>query len=388
MQILNKIKTFFKSVGSFVKKAYLADMQHLKAFAAGLKAHPRRLIAFIGGCVAFVALVVIIIIALVSADPKSENPSSSSGETSSVMAVSSEIDDTLPNYGPIDIETADTTDEMKKWKKINEDFVGILEIEKLGLKEVVVDADDHTTYVRQNINKKYDKLGVLFFDMRTQFGFESGFGTPNTLIYGHNVGKYKYDDRKFGKLMKYRDIESKTYQTADVIKFTSYSGIVFYFKVFAGYAATDNPGTGANTDKNYYMTTSFATNELYPIDDPRHFEAYQNFINKILERSEFDAGVEVDVYDRILSLSTCTYDSETYNRYVLHARLMRPSEVKAQIAEEITGSEAVTSPQTLSSATSSTASASSKASSAVTSSKASSAAASSKAVSSKATSSK
>lgn len=377
MQIFKKIKSFFQSIGPFFKKLYQEDMQRHKAFAANMKAHPRRLIALIGGLIAFVGLIVVIIVLAVS-NPGGGNTSSSasSAATSSVMTTSSEIDDTLPNYGPIDMETVDTSAEMKKWKKVNEDFVGILEIEELGMKEVVVKAKDHEEYVRKNIYKKYDKLGVLFFDLRTPFDFNSGFGSQNTLIYGHNVGKYKYDDRKFGKLMKYRDIESKTYETADVIKFTSYSGIVFYFKVFSGYAATDNPGTGKNYDNNYYMTTSFATNKLYPVDDPRHFEAYQKFIDKILERSEFDAGVDVTVYDRILSLSTCTYDSETYNRYVIHARLMRPSEVKAQIAEEITGSEVVTSK-----AVSSTASSAS--SGAVTSSKATSAATSSKATSSK-----
>ncbi len=325
MQILQNIKAFFQKTWNRIKK-----------FLSDLPSSPQKLYATIGTAA---ALVIILVTVLVLALSGGDQPVglTSSLQTSSVETVSEAVDDTIPNYGPMNIKTADTTPELQKWKDVNSDFVGILEIEGLGLKEPVVSCKNHEEYIHQNIYKKYDRLGVLFFDMRTTY--DSAFSAQNTLIYGHNVGKSKYDDRKFGKLMKYRDLESMTWQKADIIKFTSYSGMVFYFKVFAGYPAKDEAGD----DKNYYMYTSFAPNTLYSPDDDRYYESFQNFIDTLIARSEFKSGVDVNVHDRILSLSTCAYDSEVLNRYVLHARLLRPSELKALIAEQVTGSKATSS---------------------------------------------
>ena len=58
--------------------------------------------------------------------------------------------------------------------------------------------------------------------------------------------------------------------------------------------------------------------EYTEIDDQK----LQEYINKAKERSVIDTGVQVTAYDKILTLSTCAYDT-TDERFVVTAKKMK-----------------------------------------------------------------
>ena len=47
---------------------------------------------------------------------------------------------------------------------------------------------------------------------------------------------------------------------------------------------------------------------------------YQEFLEKLISRSQYDFGVELTTKDKIITLSTCTDDNK--GRKVVHAKLV------------------------------------------------------------------
>ena len=66
----------------------------------------------------------------------------------------------------------------------------------------------------------------------------------------------------------------------------------------------------------YYIDPEvyYLQNNFYSSSD------YQEFLNKIKGRSNFDFGLEVSSTDKIITLSTCTDDNK--GRKVIHAKYM------------------------------------------------------------------
>ena len=90
----------------------------------------------------------------------------------------------------------------------------------------------------------------------------------------------------------------------------------------------------ANPD-NYYITFNTLYNEMqwqvfsiytleetndYLITDFNNDDEFDYFINMIKSRSKFNFNVDLDVNDKILTLSTCYIDE--HHRLVVHAKLV------------------------------------------------------------------
>lgn len=227
------------------------------------------------------------------------------------------------NPPALNVKTDYTTDTLEGYHQINGDFIGILEIPGINLKELVVEAPDNSYYMRKDLEGNYRHEGILFFDYRS---LPNGFFGFNTVLYGHNIGKSKYSDLMFGKLVKYRS--GDVYLTADVFKFTAYNGYTYYFKLFSGY----DTSPAANGDPYFCVTQDFEQDKTFHFTDMRRYQQFTGFIKAAFERSDFSPpDLEVGFYDKVLTLITCVYDHDDW-RYTLQAKMMHTDEVAAYLA--------------------------------------------------------
>ena len=144
---------------------------------------------------------------------------------------------------------------------------------------------DHIPVAQQNAN------GTLFIDCKCA----SDFSDQNTLIYGHNMN----DGSMFAGLRDYRNVD---FYPEHPVMYLSTPDFNYRLDLIAGFVTEP---------------TSFAYQNNF--DEPEQFMAY---IEHIRELSNFKSDVEVSEDDRVVTLSTCTYEIND-GRYVVVGKLTR-----------------------------------------------------------------
>lgn len=132
--------------------------------------------------------------------------------------------------------------------------------------------------------------GWIFADYRVDF---EDFGR-NTIIYGHNMN----NKTMFGSIPSMLNNSYLSNSNNHFIKVSTPSSNSTW-KVFSVY--TISPET-------YYLKTIF------------NDDTYEEFLNTIKERSIYNFGIDADVNDKILTLSTC--DNTGTKRVVVHAKMV------------------------------------------------------------------
>ena len=190
----------------------------------------------------------------------------------------------------------------------NQDFVGWIRIPGTSVNHPVVKAADNDFYLHRGLDKKYDVRGTVFMDYRDHIDELC----KNTILYGHN----NLDSTMFSDLEKYKNVEF--YKQSPIIEFnTIYKN--YKWKIIAVYYTNAD-----DKDDNGY-----ALNYIYPFMTDDSFNTY---IIEMMERTLYFTGVDVNKYDKILTLSTCTRDmdirgrGETNARFVVIGRLVREGE--------------------------------------------------------------
>lgn len=84
---------------------------------------------------------------------------------------------------------------------INPDYFGKLTVEGPGIHEIVCVGDKYDDYLRKSFYKKYYYYGTIFVEP----GTSQSFVERNIVLYGHNTGKSKPNNNKFGKLRYFRE---------------------------------------------------------------------------------------------------------------------------------------------------------------------------------------
>lgn len=185
----------------------------------------------------------------------------------------------------------------------NSDLSGWISIPALQIELPIAKGTDNNYYRNRDIFKKYTMYGVPFFDYRMT---DLRNLHRNTVLYGHNM---RSDDLIFGMLENYRTIEG--YQSAPVIECNTIYGDYtwFVYGVFISNAYEEQ-------DNGYVFPYNFID-----ISDAK----FADYIKEIDKRKFYTTGVDLNVTDKILTLSTCCYDF-TDARLVVVARLRRPGE--------------------------------------------------------------
>lgn len=180
---------------------------------------------------------------------------------------------------------------LESLREINSDTVAWLDVEGMPIKYPIVQAADNDYYLQNNFQRESSKFGAIFMDFRNDPLFQDF----NTIVYGHT---FPNSDEMFAAMRLLRD--QNYWQDHNIIT-VMLDDRYYKYKIFSVYA------TEADFDyrtPNYRVTANA-----------------ERFLREITERSEIDSGVTPALDDKILTLSTCTYDFNNA-RLALHAVLL------------------------------------------------------------------
>lgn len=182
---------------------------------------------------------------------------------------------------------AEESTEEKKALPVSVDFEGLLQLnsdicgwiycENTRISYPVVQSEDNDYYLRRGLDGKYLVTGTVFADYRNGKPCD----TQNYIVYGH----YMKDGSIFGCFEKYRERE---YYEAHPVMYYLTPNESYKVELFAGLL------TDINT---FPYKTDFG-------------EDYGEFLKWTVENSFFSSDVSVSEDDRIMTLSTCSYEYE------------------------------------------------------------------------------
>ena len=175
--------------------------------------------------------------------------------------------------------------DFEQLAEVNPDVVGWILIEDTLINYPVVQGSDNSYYLKHTFEGKSNAAGTIFLDA----GCAGDFSGENSVLYGHHMK----NKSMFAGLVKYKkqafyDAHSQAY----LLTPTAYYKIQF----FSGYVS----GTSGSA-----WTIDFEEGE------------YGVWLEEIRERSCFDSEYAPTEADRIVTLSTCSYEF-TGARFVLH----------------------------------------------------------------------
>lgn len=172
---------------------------------------------------------------------------------------------------------------------MNPDVIGWIQLEDTRINYPIVQTDDNSYYLHRLFSKRRNSAGCLYADYRN----ESTFSDLNTIVYGHNM----LDGSMFHDLLNYKDAEY----------------------------AKNHPWYRLVTPEGNYVVEVFSVAILSVFENGWQLdfdsdEAYSAWLDFCVEKSVVDMGVQPEVDDRIVSLSTCTYEFDDA-RFVVYGIL-------------------------------------------------------------------
>lgn len=191
---------------------------------------------------------------------------------------------------------------------LNEDVVGWITVPNTLVDYPVVQSKDNYFYLKHNINKEWNGSGCPYLDYRNSVKPDSE--TRSFVIYGH----HRRNGTMFAQLKKYNDVSF--YKENPVIRFDTIYDRAEWI-VFANFRATASWATG--TPFNYIKAD---------FEDDADF---LKFVEEIKKRSLITTPVDVRADDKILLLSTCSYEKSNW-RMVIAARRIRDGEKRIDVS--------------------------------------------------------
>lgn len=210
--------------------------------------------------------------------------------------------------------------EYRKLYEINSDIVGWLNIGD-GLLSTPVMQRDNEYYLTHDFYGEEDKHGQVFLDKSNS----PQLTDDNTILYGHNITS---DRSMFNILTRYKDTEFAAEHPVIQLN-TLYNR--YQYAVAAVYIVSTRPEHGELFDYISYL--KFSTRD-----------AKQAYIAQIQKRSLIDTGVKMTADDRLLTLSTCTYEFADA-RLVVVARQLREGESAEDFGKQVVKRENPVMPQ-------------------------------------------
>ena len=165
----------------------------------------------------------------------------------------------------------------------NNEVVGWIKINGTKVDYPIVKHNDNSYYLTHSFDKTENEAGWIFMDSRNNHN-NLDF---NTIIYGHG----RRDGSMFGGLFQTLNKEWINNEENHIIKLTTLNQS-YLFKIFS----------------IYYIDT---------VDDYIHITYDNELLNKVKERSIYQLDKDVNINDKILTLSTC-YNNE--KKLVIHAK--------------------------------------------------------------------
>ena len=169
------------------------------------------------------------------------------------------------------------------------DVVGWIYCEDTIIHYPVVQTTDNDYYLHKDLDGNYLRSGTIFVDYRNKAVGED----QNYVIYGHDMR----NDSMFGTLDNYK--EQSYYDAHPVLYYLTPDGN-YRIDLYAG----------AVVDEGDMM---------YQINPGE--KAMEQYLQKLYKKSTFRSSVTIKPEDRIVALSTCTYEFSSA-RYILVGKLV------------------------------------------------------------------
>jgi sortase B len=168
---------------------------------------------------------------------------------------------------------------------INPDVVGWIFIDGTNINYPVVQGKDNSYYVYRLFDRSYNGAGSIFMDYRN----EQDMSSRNTVLYGHHM----QNGTMFNHIAKYKSQEF--YDQHPTGLFMTPNGN-YKIEFIAGYV------TSLNGDA---WKIEFASDEEFSL-----------WLDNAIAQSTFTSTIEAAAEDRVVTLSTCSYEFADA-RYVL-----------------------------------------------------------------------
>lgn len=214
--------------------------------------------------------------------PEKEEPESEEAGSATEDSAEAEIEEEVVEVPPIQVDfdalLADAPDTVG-WLYTLDEEVNL----------PVVQGTDNQYYLRRLPNGEYSFGGSLFLDYLAA----SDFSDSISFIYGHNM-------RNGSMLQPITAYQKQAYYDAYPVMYLLTPEQNYKLEVFSGYVT--------DVESEAY-TFQFASDE-----------EKEGYIQMVQSMSDFTSTVEVTAEDKILCLSTCTYEYEDA-RYVVFSKL-------------------------------------------------------------------
>lgn len=173
--------------------------------------------------------------------------------------------------------------------EINSDIVAWIYIEGTEINYPVVQGSDNQYYLKHLFNGKWNSSGCIFLDSRNT----SDFSDRHSIIYGHHMK----NGTMFSGLTEYK--KQEFYDAHPIVLLLTPEKNI-RIEIFAGYVASVS-------DKAWEIALGSD-------------KEFGDWLEAAEERSYFESEVTFAVTDRIVTLSTCSYEFDNA-RFVLVGRI-------------------------------------------------------------------
>lgn len=193
-------------------------------------------------------------------------------------------------YEKIQDVKSNSKDFSKELMKINEDYKMWIEVPNTNINYPVVQGKDNNFYLNHDFNNKESSSGAIFIDYKNDI-----YKGKNIVIYGHNMK----NKSMFQNLMKFKDEEFWKNNNKIILTIDEKA---YEYEIFSAYVNDAN-----NVEFKF---------------DFRNDDEYLKYLNEIKEKSIFSRDIDILSNERIVTLSTCSYENYD-DRMIIHGRLKR-----------------------------------------------------------------
>ena len=207
-----------------------------------------------------------------------------SDEEAIIIDRKEEIPSNNPYWDYINLSLIDV--DFKELKKTNPDVIAWIKVEGTKVNYPFVQTKNNHYYLNHSFDKTRNNAGWVFLDYKNKINELDG----NTILYAHA----RKDDTMFGSL---RNIFKSNW-----------------------YKNTNNHLIKVSTEKENTLWQVFSVYKILNTDDYLKLNLNNNFLKLIKNRSDYKFDTDVNINDKIITLSTC-YGNDS--RVVMHAKLIK-----------------------------------------------------------------
>ena len=174
--------------------------------------------------------------------------------------------------------------------KRNEDYKMWIEVPNTNIDYPVVQGKDNDFYLNHDFNKNESSSGAIFMDYKNNIDKDK-----NIIIYGYNMR----NKSMFQNIMKFKD-EAFWKKNKEII--LTIDGKRYEYEIFSSYISNA---------KDVDLKINFKSED-----------EYLKYIEDIKKKSIFHRDMDIKSNDRIITLSTCSYEKDDA-RMIIHGKLKK-----------------------------------------------------------------